>query len=391
MRILYHHRTLAEDAQGVHIEEMIRALRARGHTVREASLVRRGVEADAKRPGRQASPWRAVARLARGPTYELLELAYNGPAFVRLSRDLRDFAPHLVYERYALATFAGEAAARAHGVPLFLEVNAPLVDEKRNWSKLWFPGLARRVEGRIFRSAARVIAVSDVLARRIAKEGVPSERIRVLRNGVDPARFHARISGARVRERYGLAGGAVLGFVGWFREWHGLERVVEIVASEAMRGAGVRLLLVGDGPARSRIEEIARRHGVADRVLVTGPVVREELPEHIAAFDIALQPAATEYACPMKIPEYLALGKPIIAPDQENIRELLTCGEEALLVPPGDDGSLAEAIRRLVGDEGLRARLGQGGVRRVEREGLFWSRNAERVEAMVREIAEGGE
>jgi len=408
MRVLYHHRTLAEDAQGVHIEEILRALDRAGHTVREVSLVTRGANrprvvsgrasgeapagsgAESARNEERSSDrgllWKLVAKVARGPLYELLEYAYNVPARRRLEREIRAFRPHLVYERYALSTFAGVRAARAAGVPHVLEVNAPLVEEKRRWGRLWFPGIARRVEARIFRETDRVLVVSEVLGERVRQTGVAPERIRVLRNGADVDRFHPRTPGGRVREAYGLGPRCVLGFVGWFRPWHGVESVLEAMARPELADTPVDLLLVGDGPARASIEATARRLGLEDRVKITGAVAREAVPRHVAAFDVAVQPAATAYACPMKIPEYLAAGKPVIAPDQPNIRELVGHEREGLLFRPGDPASMAAAVARLATGVEKRRALGEAARRRVREEGLTWRANADRIVEVQQEI-----
>jgi glycosyltransferase involved in cell wall biosynthesis len=92
----------------------------------------------------------------------------------------------------------------------------------------------------------------------------------------------------------------------------------------------------------------------------------------------------------MKIPEYLALGKPVLAPNQANIRELIRDGEEGLLFEPGKDEELTRGIRTLVEDGALRRALGENARRRVETEGLTWDRNAERVETMLRELRRPG-
>ena len=410
MRVLYHHRTLAEDAQGVHIEEITRALRRGGHSVREASLVKRdpvasqgsssnsgspstptaGPHAAANGSGSgSGGPWRLVAKLARGPLYELAEYAYNVPARRMLEREIRDFRPHLIYERYSLSTVAGIRAARALQVPHILEVNAPLVDEKLRWGKLWFRGLARRIERWIFKNTDCVIVVSDVLKKMVVELGVPAERVRVVRNGADDGRFHPRTPGQAVRSQFGLEGRVVLGFVGWFREWHGVESVVEALGHPELRDEPVDLLLVGDGPARASIEATAARLGLSERVHVTGAVKRSHVPRHVAAFDVALQPAATAYACPMKIPEYLAAGKPVVAPDQDNIRELVRDDGEGILFRPDDAADLRRAIRAIAVDDELRSRLSTGARQRVLEEGWSWSRNAERIVAMQAEIANG--
>ena len=381
MRILYHHRTLAEDAQGVHIEEITRALGALGHTVREASLVKRGGGSGSDGAsesngsgGHSSLFWRVVARVARGPIYEGLE-----PATRRLDAEIREFRPHLLYERYALSTVAGIRAARRHGVPHVLEVNAPLVLEKEKWSRIWGPKLARRVESWIFRNADRVVVVSEVLGRFVEQAGASPDRIVVIPNGADAEQFRPDLPADEIRARYGLGDSLVLGFVGWFRPWHDVESVVDALAHPALAERGVRLLLVGDGPSREAIESRAAERGVAERVHVTGPVSRADMPAHVAAFDIALQPAATEYACPMKIPEYFACGKPVVGPDQPNIRELVSEGAEGLLFPPGDGAALADALVRLVTDDALRQRLSEGARRRVVEGGMTWLANARRI------------
>lgn len=391
MRVLYHHRTLAEDAQGVHIEEIVRALGACGHTVREVSLVARGggdgSAGIAKDEPRRGGLWKLVARLAKGPLYEILEYAYNLPAERRLRSEIRAFRPHLVYERYALSTVAGIRAARAEGVPHCLEVNAPLVDEKSRWSRLWFSRLARRVERWIFRNTDRVIVVSDVLADTVVGLGASRDSVCVIRNGADTSRYHPRTPGGAVRASWGADDRVVLGFVGWFREWHGIESIVEAMADEALRELPLHLALVGDGPARESIESKAKELGVSDRITITGAVARSAMPRQVAGFDIALQPAATDYACPMKIPEYLAGAKPVIAPDQPNIRELVRDGKEGLLFERGNRASLVDAIRRLVEDVELRRELGAAARRRAVEEGYSWLQNADRIAAIHEELA----
>jgi glycosyltransferase involved in cell wall biosynthesis len=91
---------------------------------------------------------------------------------------------------------------------------------------------------------------------------------------------------------------------------------------------------VGDGPARAAIESLTESLGIPDRVTVTGIIDRDEVARYVGVFDIALQPDVVEYASPLKLFEYMALGKAIIAPDRANIREILTHGRDALLFDP---------------------------------------------------------
>jgi glycosyltransferase involved in cell wall biosynthesis len=141
----------------------------------------------------------------------------------------------------------------------------------------------------------------------------------------------------------------------------------------------VKLLLIGDGPAMPNLRAIVDQHGMGGAVVFTGPVPHDAVPEHLAQIDIAVQPAANEYCCPMKILEYMALGKPIIAPRQENIQELLVEGDEAEYFKPNDTDSLAGAMCRLVESPERLANMGRCAREAVKKRGYLWTANAERV------------
>ncbi len=378
LRILYHHRTLRGDAQGVHIAEMIAAFRACGHEVQEFSLVG-GDEPTADRGTRS---WTAVSRLLRGPLYEIAEGHYDRAAARALSREVRRFHPDLDYERYALAMTAGARAARRAGVPVFIEVNAPLAKEKSEWGGLAFPRRALRGEVRALSMADRVLAVSTPLKRVLVEEGVPEERITVLPNGVDADRFRPDRDGAAVRRRLGIHGAPVIGFAGWFRPWHGLRWAVSALASPHVPEEAV-LLLVGDGPEREGLEKLAARLSVRGRLFITGATAHEQIPDYVAAFDVAVQPRATPYASPMKLLEYLAAGRCVLAPDQENVRELVEPGTDAALFPPGDEVAFARRLGELLRDPGRRSIMGIAARRLILEKGRLWTSNAERVEKLV--------
>jgi glycosyltransferase involved in cell wall biosynthesis len=116
-------------------------------------------------------------------------------------------------------------------------------------------------------------------------------------------------------------------------------------------------------------------------------VPRGEVEAALAAFDVAVQPAVTSYACPMKILEYMAAGRPIVAPGSANVRELLTHGETGWLCPGEEPAPSAEALEAgvlsLARDPDLRRRLGQAARERVFERGYLWEENARRVEELV--------
>jgi glycosyltransferase involved in cell wall biosynthesis len=145
----------------------------------------------------------------------------------------------------------------------------------------------------------------------------------------------------------------------------------------------MHLLIVGDGPARAGLEALASELGVAERVCFTGVVQRQDMPAHVAAFDIALQPAVVDYASPLKLFEYMAQGKPILAPSQANIREVLTGGKDALLF---DGSGLEPALRALAEDAPLRERLGAAARETLVARDFTWAGNARRVEAIAERL-----
>jgi hypothetical protein len=106
----------------------------------------------------------------------------------------------------------------------------------------------------------------------------------------------------------------------------------------------------------------------------------------VSAFDVALQPAANPYASPLKLFEYMALQRAIVAPDQPNIREVLRHEDNALLFRPGDDAQFGEAVQRLALDETLRLRLGQRAAETVRERRLTWSHNARRVTELAQRL-----
>ncbi|OWQ93069.1 glycosyltransferase WbuB [Roseateles aquatilis] len=389
MKILYHHRTASKDGQAVHIEEMIGSLRALGHEVHVVAPGGESAPEDKARMGDDAG-WvhRLRARLPKW-VYELLELAYSLVAYRRLAAAAKVFQPDLIYERYNLYLLSGLMLKKRLGLPLLLEVNAPLADERDKFGGLALPRLARWAEGVVWRGADAVLPVTKVLGAMVAARGVPPQRLVVIPNGINEEHFDAAPSPEDAKQALGWDGALVLGFTGFVRDWHGMDRVIRWMATDAAPG-NARLLVVGDGPAREDLERLALALRLGERVRFTGVISRDEVPRHVAAFDIALQPAVVAYASPLKLFEYLALGKAIVAPRQPNIEEVLDDDVNALLFDPAEAGALETLLARLASDAALRRRLGEGAHATIGRLHLTWLGNAQRVVALGQSLRAGG-
>lgn len=381
MRLVLDHRTQGQGVEGVHLLGMARGFERAGAEV--AIVSPPGVEVG--RPG--ATPrrrsglrglWWTLAEHVPETLFELMEIVYNVPAFFAIRRALTGPRADALYERYAFFHVAGALAARAAGVPLILEVNytaaTPLY---RRRSRLLRP-LARAAERFVFRRARLIVAVSSVLRDGIVAGGIPADRVLVLPNAADPDRFRPGISGAAVRTRHGLDASRVVGFTGAFFPWHGVGFLLDALAELMREIPDAAVLLVGDGPERSALEARVRQEGLENRIRFAGWIGHEGLPEHVAAFDIAVMPDSNEYGSPMKIYEYMAMGKPVVAPRLGPLADGIVDGETGILFAPRDPAALRTALAALLGDEALRARMGASARAHVLANHT-WDRNAARV------------
>lgn len=371
MRILYSHRVQSRDGQSVHIDELVAAFRAQGH---EVLVVGPGAYVKANFGGESAFIG-LFRRLFPRVLAEIAELLYNFSAVIRLRAAFVRFHPDFVYERYALYHLAGLALKRWYRVPLYLEVNSPLAEERARYAGLALGWFARKLERLTWRSADRIFAVSGVLAEMIAASGVSAEQITVIPNGIDRATFPPAPYRAQPESP------VTIGFVGFVRDWHGLDKVITGLAEPA--NSAINLIVAGDGPVRPTLERQAESLGVGPLVQFLGTQQRTDIPKLLRRFDIALQPQAVLYASPLKLFEYMASGCAIVAPDQPNIREIVQDGENALLFDPNQPSALWSAIRRLAADPGLREALGAAARRTLDARDYTWHGNARRVIAAV--------
>ena len=143
---------------------------------------------------------------------------------------------------------------------------------------------------------------------------------------------------------------------------HGV--LIEAIATLAREGADVALTLVGDGPRRAALEQVARRHGVTDRVRFTGRVGQDAISAHYAAADVFCLSSFAE-GVPVVLMEAMASGVPVVATRINGIPELIEDGESGLLVTPGRADLLAAALRDMLGDDSRRAALAAAGRKRV--------------------------
>jgi glycosyltransferase involved in cell wall biosynthesis len=289
-----------------------------------------------------------------------------GRYFDQVANLLEHRRPDWVHERLSLFAGAGNAMAARLGLPRIVEVNAPVADERRRHFSLSLVAEAAQAERDALREA-NVVAVSGPLVAWSLATGAASAAL--VPNGADTVwldRAKWQRQGAELRAGLGFAESQlVLGFAGSLKPWHGVEVLVDAVR-EASRGADVGLLIVGDGPRRTAVDEAVRTLPDGVRVAVTGSVPAYDVPRYLAAMDVAVAPYLPSphfYFSPLKVAEAMAASLPVVASDFPPVRDLL--GDAGLLVPAGDVDALAHALWQLAVEPDTRARLALEGRARA--------------------------
>lgn len=363
----------------IHVQEVIRALLRQGATV-DLFTNRVG---GATPPGLETVTLHELPGLPKGMTAEEREqaaLAANSEWLAALEA-AGPFA--LVYERYSLWSDAGMVYAQQQGIPGLLEVNAPLIEEQDQHRTLCHRAAAETVAQRNFAAASAILAVSEEVAAYLHGAGATKERIHVVPNGVDWTRF-ADCSPV-VDQELDTPRAFTVGFVGTLKAWHGLESLVEAFALLRHWVPDARLLLVGDGPLREPLAADLAARGLLAATHFTGAVDHSEIPAWLASMDVAVAPYPPLehfYFSPLKVYEYMAAGRPVVASAIGQITRVITHDRNGLLCPPGEPKALASALLRLHNDRDLAQRLGQA-ARQTIRQQHTWDVVAKRILALA--------
>ena len=282
-----------------------------------------------------------------------------------------------VYERFALFQALGRPFARRDGVPWVLETNALLSDEaQRERSSVVLHTLARRLEQEAYLACDVVVAVSAELAERLATSfAIPRRKIVVVPNGVDTARFDpALTTPRRVTDAFTVV------FAGSLAPWQGLDTLLRAM------GAGVHVVIAGEGPARAALEALAGERGVADRVHFLGRVAPSDVPALLAGADVCYVghtdgDQASAFRSPLKLYEYLAMGKPVISSAVPDAVAAIVPGETGWLFPAGDVMALSHVLAAAEGARPCLAAMGE----QARREAMQHSWRA-RVQQMIADV-----
>lgn len=392
-----------ESGPAQHIRAIVQGLQRRGHLVR-ALMLRRN------RPhwSEDLALWRAAElRFSQSTAFRACERPVRGIQsrlgfpFTRFFDSLR-FSDactsalagcDILYERFWLLSYGGLMAAGHMGIPVVLEVNGDVIEEyaqlgirlsRAQWASI------RVIHRQMFKRAAHVVAVSDTLKQQIVhRERLDPSKVSVVDNGTDLDLFANRSDRDDTRSCYRLYNGPVIMFVGSFQPWHGVDLLVEAFGRVLSSCSGAKLVMVGDGPLRREMEDLVDSLHLRDSVILTGSVPHDEVGPLLRLADVTvLNPRVSQASMagsPLKLFEYMAAGKAIVAPAVSNIERVLKHRSTAILVPPDDSQALAGAISELLGDHQLRQDLGQA-ARQQALEKHSWDHTVSELETIMRTL-----
>jgi len=318
--------------------------------------------------------------------YKDWKLYHTKPHIWPIENTLQSYQGHIkfVWEQHDLFPGPGRRIADTIKVPLVLYVHAPVVWEMNKWGTkrpLWGKLLEKYVESSSLKKADLVACVSEEVRQKVIKMGVRPEKTLLSPMSVDGYLFNSSVSANEIRQKYNLVDKIVIGWTGSFRSFHGLDNVVNSFHSILQKYPTAQLLLVGDGFQKSKIENLVHSLKIEKSVIFAGKQSIIDIPKYIAAFDIALVSAKSAdsfHYFPLKLKEYLAMGKPTIAPRAGDIPDFFTDGDDILLYNPADNIDLSKKIELLIESASLRNKLSVSSQKNIQSNGL-WLHQINRV------------
>jgi PEP-CTERM/exosortase A-associated glycosyltransferase len=332
---------------------------------------------------RTPPPSGVVNRIPFGGRYvgEMIATARRTHALVR------EFAPDVLHVHSpVLNALPALRVAKANRIPIVYEVRAlwedAAVDHGTTKEGSVRYRISRGLETFVLRHVDHVTTICEGLRAEILRRGITPERVTVIPNAVDAAAFSFGVSEDKtLRAQLGLGEALVLGFVGSFYAYEGLDVLIEAAARIAPLHTTLRVLLVGGGPQEASLKSLAHERGVADRVFFAGRVAHADVQRYYDLIDVLAYPRRrlrlTELVTPLKPLEAMARGRMFVASDVGGHRELIRDGETGFLFKADDVDALVEAVVRVLRERDRWPAIRAEARRFVERE-RTWTRSVAR-------------
>lgn len=301
---------------------------------------------------------------------------------VGLARRLRQVAllakPHVLHAHSpSLNAIAALRVGRRLGIPVVYEIRAfwedAAVDHGSGASGGLRYRLSRALESYVLRRVDAITTICDGLKRDIEARGIPARKITVIPNAVDTTAFHSPPPGnGLLAHQLGLSGFLVLGFVGSFYRYEGLELLIRAMPEMLQAVPSLQLLLVGGGPQERELKALVQELGLERKVRFAGRVPHQQVQEYYQLMDVLVYPRLpmrlTDLVTPLKPLEAMAQGRLVVASDVGGHREMIDDGKTGILFEAGNAASLSSKLIHLIRHVETWPALRQQARRYVERE-----------------------
>jgi len=300
-----------------------------------------------------ARPGSELARRARAAGFEVDELAfswhYSPFAARRLAAMLRERRARILHLHDGHGVWLGKTAAWLAGTPNVVATRR--VDFRVRSARKWSSGIDR------------VVAISECIAGVLRRAGVSEHKLHVVNSGIDTGRLASAGPREKFRAELGLGDWAPLVVtVGALTDHKGQRYLVDAMPAVREAQASAHLVIAGEGELRGALSAQIDRLGLSEWVHLVG--FRPDVPDILAAADLVVFPSHLEGLCTSAM-DAMACGRGVVATDAGGLPEVVTSGETGVIVPARDPAALAEAIVKLLGDDGLRRAMGEAGRARV--------------------------
>jgi len=305
---------------------------------------------------------------------------------------LRNEHPDVICQRNTGLDMCGCLVAQAYGVPFVLEYNSSTFWHTRRGRRVKFSGLLRLVEAVNLRSADRIAVVSRVGKEYLMQRGIPASKIFINPNGADIRLFSPEVAPGAIRRERGFGNAVIAGFSGVYGPWHGIESLCAAIPLVARVNPEIIFLFIGDRELEKRVKDALNGATQLPRMEFIQDLPHQDVPRYLADCDILVSPhvnmpdGSPFFGSPVKLFEYMAMGKSIVASSVGQIGEILMPEVDALLVKPNHPEEIAAAILRLAADHGLREKLGRS-ARALCESAYAWEHNTERFVEQCHRIA----
>ena len=391
MKIVYFHSVYDAEGSSVgaatHIREIVRALTAKGQGVNVHGVNPYAGPEQADRSGFRTWFKRRLSRTLN----QVHALLRNARTANRAWQVVGKERPDVILDRYSLLDVSLAAVARIRKVPFVLEMNAPASYEAECFlGNLSLPVLPRFAEWLNLRLADGVIVVSKVLKKYYMDWGISGDKITVVMNGARIDLFKPMKPSVRLVAEHGLDHKTVIGFIGSFHVWHGMEGLIRLVKDTLDRYPDVVFFFIGKGPKKDSLEKRLAEEVDCGRVVFKGYVPYHRIPEILNVMDIVLAPYPKLdffYYSPIKLFEYMAAGKAVVSTRIGQIAEIITHGQDGMLFDPDDEGMLHQTVHRLIENPELRRRLGRQARHRIEQM-CTWDHSADKVIRVLKDAVQ---